>query len=742
MSDTFRAQRERSLGGARRWATVALAAGMVIATAVQADAAASVGGTAKPEAASALATGSAAGSTHRASGADQSSPTYYDSGLDPTPYMGWNTYYTLGGAVTESSVKNVASYLLSSGLATSGYNYVWLDGGWQASTPRNAQGELVANPTEFPDGIAALASWLHARGLKLGIYTDAGVYNSADCGLASGDHYQQDADEFASWGVDAIKVDFLCGIAEDMSPGAAFAQFSQAVAQSGRKMLLNLCNPLTSAWGEPNPSSYDAFYNYTFGPTIADSWRTDTDIAYGTPTAGEFQYVLRNIDDNEAHPEAEGPGHYNDPDYLLPMRQLSGGGYELDETQSTAQFEMWAEMGSPLVLGADPRTLPASMLDTLKNPEILAVDQDPLDIQGVAIDSTSNGTVYSKVLSGSGRRAVVLLNRSTSAQSMTVSFADAGLGGSVSVRDLTARQNLGTYTTSYTTTVPADGTAMLLLNGTDALPGSSLGGQATGDPALVHVNDADSAAFVRGADGALEEQTTTNSGAWSGTWTDLGGPVGGRIVGQPAAYAAPDGSLDVFVLGADSKVYRNTFTGGAWSGWSSLGGSLADAPTVAYTGPNAWTLTGTGTDGQVWTLTPTGGWSAIGTPTGLSVYGRPSAVTDGTTIYVAVRTNDDAVWLDTSSAQGQWSGWTSVGGTVSASPTLLETEGRVYLFARASDYTTWEDNLTSGSWSGWFKRSEFTSDVYDGSFGAAAGDNGFAWISYRGIDGQVHLIEL
>ena len=81
----------------------------------------------------------------------QSSPAYYDSGLDPTPYMGWNTYYALGGSPTESSVENVADFLLSSGLASSGYDYVWLDGGWQASTPRNAQGELVANPTEFPD---------------------------------------------------------------------------------------------------------------------------------------------------------------------------------------------------------------------------------------------------------------------------------------------------------------------------------------------------------------------------------------------------------------------------------------------------------------------------------------------------------------------------------------------------------------------------------------------------------------
>ncbi|MBR7832088.1 glycoside hydrolase family 27 protein [Actinospica durhamensis] len=742
MSDTLRARRRRSLQSARRWTTAAVAAGMVIATAAQADAASA--GTAKVQAASTHTHGSAAARAAAGLAADtgQGSPTYYDSGLDPTPYMGWNTYYALGGAPTESSVENVADFLLSSGLASSGYDYVWLDGGWQASTPRNAQGELVANPTEFPDGIAALAGWLHARGLKLGIYTDAGVYNSADCGLASGGHYQQDADEFASWGVDAIKVDFLCGIAEDMDPGPAYAQFSQAVAQSGRKMLLNLCNPLTSDWGEPNPSSYDAWDNYTFGPTLADSWRTDTDIAYGTPTAGEFPYVLRNIDDNEAHPEAEGPGHYNDPDYLLPMRQLSGGGYELDETQSTSQFEMWAEMGSPLVLGSDPRTLPTSMLDVLENPEILAVDQDPLDIQGVAIDSTSTGTVYSKVLSGSGRRAVVLLNRSDTAQSMSVQFAQAGLSGSVSVRDLTARQGLGSFTTSYTTTVPADGTAMLLLTGTDALPGSSLGGQASADPALVHVNDADSAAFVRGADGGPEEQTTTNSGAWSGTWTELGGPTGGEIVGQPAAYANADGSLDVFVLGTDAQVYRNTFADGAWQGWSSLGGSLADAPTVAYTGPNAWTLVGTGTDGQIWTLTATGGWSALSPPTGLSVYGRPSAVTDGTTTYVAVRTDDDSVWLDTSSAAGQWSGWTGLGGTVSDSPTLLETEGRVYLFARASDYTTWEDNLTSGSWSGWFERAEFTSDVYNGSFGAAAGDDGHAWITYRGIDGQVHLIEL
>ena len=725
MSDTLRAPRRGPAPAARRrWTVAALATALILAPMAQADAASSGTAPTTPD------------STARTA---QGSPDYYDSGLDPTPYMGWNTYYAIGSP-TQSSVESVANYLIDSGLAKAGYDYVWLDGGWQASTPRNAQGQLVANPTEFPDGIPALVDWLHARGLKVGIYTDAGVYDSADCGLGSGGYYQQDADQFAGWKIDAIKVDFLCGIAEDENPATSFAQFSAAVAKSGRKMLLNLCNPLAADWGEPNPASYDASDNYSFGPTTADSWRTDTDIAWGTPTAGEFVNVLRNMDDNEAHPEAEGPGHYNDPDYLVPMRPLAGGGYEMDETQSTTQFVMWAEMASPLVIGSDPRTLPQSMIDMLENPEILAVDQDPLDIQGVAIDSTADGTVYSKVLSGSGRRSVVLLNRSDSPQTMTVNFADAGLGGPVSVQDLEAQQRLGTFTGSYTTTVPADGTAMLLLTGTDALPGTSLGGTATGDPALVRGDDADAAAFVRGANGQLEEQTTGNSGAWSGTWTDLGGPAGG-IIGQPAAYAAANGSIDLFVLGDDSHAYRRTFADGGWGPWVALGGPrLADAPAVAYTGPNSWLLTATGGDGQVWTRGADTGWTSIGTPAGLSVYGRPSAVTEGSNTYVAVRANDDSVWLDTQGAGGAWAGWTGLGGTVSSSPTLLATGTGVRLFARASDYTLWEDDLTGSTWS-WSKDTEFTSDDYNGAFGAAL-DGGDAELAYRGIDGHVHVTQL
>lgn len=308
---------------------------------------------------------------------DQGAPDYYDSGLAPTPYMGWNTYYGLG-APTEQAVRSVADKLVSSGLRDSGYDIVWLDGGWQADNPRDAKGRLAAHPDRFPSGIPALVSYLHKRGLKAGIYTDAGAYDGGKtCGLGSRGHYEEDARQFAGWKIDAVKVDFLCGIGAKLDPGPAFKEFSDAVAKSGRKMLLNLCNPLTDDWGLPHTPEQDAHNSYVYAPTIADSWRTGTDIAWGTPSPGQWPNVLRNMDANAWHPEAQGPGHYNDPDYLIPMRRMSDGSLELTQEESTTQFVMWAEMGSPLVIGSDPRTLSDAMIETLRNPEIIAVDQDP-----------------------------------------------------------------------------------------------------------------------------------------------------------------------------------------------------------------------------------------------------------------------------------------------------------------------------------------------------------------------------
>ncbi|MEV8345125.1 glycoside hydrolase family 27 protein [Streptomyces niveus] len=675
---------------------------------------------------------------------DQGAPTYYDSGLAPTPYMGWNTYYGLG-APTEQEVRSVADHLVSSGLRDSGYDIVWLDGGWQADNPRDGAGRLTAHPGRFPSGIPALVTYLHERGLKAGIYTDAGAYDGGkSCGLGSRGHYTEDAKQFADWKIDAIKVDFLCGIGAKLDPGPAFKEFSDAVAKSGRPMLLNLCNPLTDDWGIPHTPEQDAHNTYVYGPRTGDSWRTGTDVAFGAPSTGQWANVLRNMDANAWHPEAQGPGRYNDPDYLIPMRRLEDGSYELTEEESTTQLVMWAVMGSPLIMGSDPRTLPQSMIDTLRNPEIIAVDQDPLAIQGVRVATDATGDVYSKTLKGAGKRAVVLLNRSDKAAARTVTFADAGLTGDVAVRDVRARADRGTHSGSYTVTVPAHGTAFLTLAGRDDAPGASLGTRSTASPALVRVGDR-LTAFTRGADGSLRQQSGRD-GHWSSRTTDLGGPTGGRILGQPAAYtsAAEPGRVDVFVRGTDDAAYRRALTDGRWGRWQKLGGSLADAPSVAYESAERWTLFAHDEDGQIRSRGPRSGWTTLGAPEQRTVYGRPSAVVDeaGRT-HVAVRTAEDAVWWRVRDTAGTWLPWTSLGGTVSGSPTLVAVDGGVRLYARAGDYTLWQraydsDASDSGAWGGWSARGEFVSGVFDGALGATAGPGDTVLTAFRGVDGRVH----
>ncbi|MET9088340.1 glycoside hydrolase family 27 protein [Streptomyces sp. NPDC004237] len=659
---------------------------------------------------------------------DQGAPAAYDSGLAPTPYMGWNTYYGLG-APTEKEVRSVADELVGSGLRDSGYDIVWLDGGWQADNPRDAQGRLVADPERFPSGIPALVSYLHRRGLRAGIYTDAGAYDGGrSCGLGSRGYYDQDARQFAGWKIDAIKVDFLCGIGAELDPGPAFKEFSDAVAKSGRRMLLNLCNPLTDDWGLPHTPEQDAHNTYVYAPVIADSWRTGTDIAWGTPSPGQWPNVLRTMDANAWHPEAQGPGHYNDPDYLIPMRRMTDGSYELTQEESTTQFVMWAEMGSPLVLGSDPRTLSEPMLATLRNPEIIAVDQDPLAIQGVRVATDPVGDVYSKVLRGSGQRAVVLLNRSDQPAERTVRFADTGLGGPVRVRDLRARADRGTHTGSYTVAVPAHGTAFLKLTGADAPPGTDLGVTATASPAVT----GDGAVFLRGPHGSLVEQA-------DGRTKDLGGPVRGRILGQPAAHASAGGRIDVFVRGADSRAYRRVYADGRWGRWQSLGGELTDAPSVAFTDPAHWTLFARGADGTVVQRGPATGWSSLGAPGDRTTYGRPSAAVDAQgRVHVAVRTAADDVWTRSRDTSGEWSAWTPLGGTVSGSPTLVAAGAAVLLYARAADYTLWQQRYADGSWQGWSKRQEFPSAAFDGSLGAVAGPDGAVDAVFRGVDGHVY----
>ncbi len=244
--------------------------------------------------------------------------------LAATPYMGWDTYFALGGNYSEATVLRQASQLISLGLRQRGYRYVWLDVGWWHGT-RAANGQITVSSKQWPHGLAWLTSTLHAAGLLVGLYTDAGPNGCGGAGQGSYGHYQQDVNTFAAWGFDAVKVDFCGGAEYGLNPAAAYTAFHAAIAanSSRRSMLLSICDFLQpEQYGDGLPSvDESAFSSYSFGPSVGNSWRTDTDV--GFPGNVPFADVLRNMDADAADPQAAGPGHWNDPDYLAPDQGMS-----------------------------------------------------------------------------------------------------------------------------------------------------------------------------------------------------------------------------------------------------------------------------------------------------------------------------------------------------------------------------------------------------------------------------------
>ncbi len=340
--------------------------------------------------------------------------------LAATPYMGWNTYYGVGGTFDENAILSVANALVDQGLAKAGYRIVWLDFGW-ASGKRDSRGDLIIDPQQWPHGLAWLTAWLHGHGLLAGIYTDAGASGCSHQGVGSLGHYQQDANAFGAWGFDAVKLDFCGAGQQGLSPQQQYTQFATALTNnaSHRPMLLNVDNFWVPGQIDGvRPSLADSAYsNYQWARHIAQSWRTDTDIGFTRNV--RFGNVLRNLDHNAAHPRAAGPGHWNDPDYLGPELGMTNA-------EAQAQLSMWAIVAAPLILGSDPRSLSAASIAMLENPQVIAIDQDPLGVQGTPIQQQGAGQVWVKPLAGGGR-AVALLNRGPTALSIVTSARAVGL---------------------------------------------------------------------------------------------------------------------------------------------------------------------------------------------------------------------------------------------------------------------------------------------------------------------------
>ena len=345
------------------------------------------------------------------------------SPLAKTPPMGWNSWNKFGCNVSDKLIREMADAMVSSGMQTAGYQYVNIDDCWQVS--RDAQGTIVADPVRFPSGIKALADYVHSKGLKLGIYTDAGT-GTCEKRPGSLNHEVQDAKTYASWGIDYVKIDW-CN-AEGLDPEVQYAKFRDALAQSGRPIVFSICN-----WGVKAP--------WRWGPTTGNLWRTTGDISDTYDRMSLIGFGQNGLE------KFAGPGHWNDPDML----EVGNGGMKRDEYRT--HMALWALLAAPLLAGNDLRSMTPETKDLLTNSEVIAVDQDSKGVQGHRVWEEGPLEIWAKPLAD-GSHAVGLFNRSEAPIKMTLDFKTIGAPAAAKLRDLLDHKDLGDFQNSYSSEVP------------------------------------------------------------------------------------------------------------------------------------------------------------------------------------------------------------------------------------------------------------------------------------------------
>ncbi|MED6119973.1 hypothetical protein PIB30_016774, partial [Stylosanthes scabra] len=275
---------------------------------------------------------------------------------------------------------------------------------------RDSQGNLVAKASTFPSGIKALADYVHSKGLKLGIYSDAGDLTCSKTMPGSLGHEVQDAKTFASWGIDYLKYDNCNN--NDISPKERYPKMSKALLNSGRSIFFSMCE-----WGLEDPA--------TWAKGVGNSWRTTGDIK------DNWDSMTSLADLNDKWASYAGPGGWNDPDML----EVGNGHMTTEEYR--AHFSIWALAKAPLLIGCDIRALDDTTKELLSNSEVIAVNQDKLGVQGKKVKSNNGLEVWAGPLSGN-KVAVILWNRSSSKAKVTASWSDLGIKSATSVdaRDL------------------------------------------------------------------------------------------------------------------------------------------------------------------------------------------------------------------------------------------------------------------------------------------------------------------
>ena len=366
-------------------------------------------------------------------------PARKANGLAQTPPMGWNSWNKFGCTITDATVRAMADAMVSNGMQQAGYRYIVIDDCWHGN--RDADGFITANAEKFPNGIKAVADYVHAKGLKFGIYSDAGAKT---CGGKPGSqgHEYQDALTYARWGVDYLKYDWCSTGVRNAEE--AYALMADAIKAAGRPMVLAMCE-----WGNNRP--------WEWGAKIGNLWRTTADIRDAWAGREKWSIGMTDIVDlNERLYPYAGPGHWNDPDML----EVGNGG--MTPTEYRSHFSLWAMMAAPLIAGNDIAHMDADTRTILLNQEVIAVDQDPLGQQGRRIRDDGDLEVWARPLAD-GSRAVILFNRSAAPASISVAWPELGLTTRVKaeVRDLWAHKSLGRKTGSFAATVAPHGVVMV-----------------------------------------------------------------------------------------------------------------------------------------------------------------------------------------------------------------------------------------------------------------------------------------
>jgi alpha-galactosidase len=361
-----------------------------------------------------------------------------ENGLALTPPMGWNSWNRFACDVNEDLVKSAADALVSSGMKDAGFEYVVIDDCWQVS--RDPAGNIIADAKTFPSGIKALADYVHSKGLKFGIYSDAGTMTCAKRPGSRGHEYQ-DALQYAAWGVDYLKYDW-CNTGTE-NPQAAYSTMRDALKAAGRPIVFSLCE-----WGSNKP--------WLWARDVGNLWRTTGDISDCWDCKKDRLSWTQILDLQVGLETYAGPGHWNDPDML----EVGNGG--MTTTEYRSHFSLWCLLAAPLMAGNDLKNMSADIKEILTNKEVIGVDQDPLGMEGRRVRKNSDSEVWAKQLKD-GSRAIALLNRGASDADISVSWEDLGYPAhlSAAVRDLWAKKDLGKFTGTFSVKVPSHGVAML-----------------------------------------------------------------------------------------------------------------------------------------------------------------------------------------------------------------------------------------------------------------------------------------